>query len=60
MQVERDIKLVSSKTGLQPWMVMALVGVVVVLVVAGIAYCVFRFFRYITEFAGEVELSCIT
>ena len=45
MQVEREIKMVSKHTGLKPWMVFAIVGVVVVLVLIGIAVCVWRFCR---------------
>ena len=45
MQVEREIKMVSKHTGLKPWMVFAIVGVVVVLVLLGIAVCVWRFCR---------------
>ena len=55
MQVEREIKMVSKHTGLKPWMVFAIVGVVVVLLLLGIAVCVWRFCRSVKigEIGGE-------
>ncbi len=45
-QVEREINIVSKHTGLKPWMVFAIVAVVVLLVLLGIGVCVWRFCRY--------------
>ncbi len=49
-QVEREINIVSKHTGLKPWMVFAIVAVVVLLVLLGIGVCVWRFCRYIDLF----------
>ena len=46
VQVKKDIKLMSKETGLKPWMIMSLIGLVVVVAAAAAAFCVWRFFRY--------------
>ena len=45
VQVERDVDLVADKTGMKRWMVVGLIALVIVVAVAGIAFCTYRFFR---------------
>jgi len=44
-EVERDVDLVADKTGMKRWMVVGLIALVIVVAVAGIAFCTYRFFR---------------
>lgn len=44
-EVEKDIDLVAEKTGMKPWMVLAILGVIVVVILGLIGWCIFRFFK---------------
>jgi len=44
-ELEKDVNLVAEKTHMKPWMVLTIVGVIIVLVLAGIGWCIYRFFK---------------
>jgi synaptotagmin-1 len=44
-EVERDAVFVAKKTGMPTWVVLSLFGVIAVLIVGGLGFCVWRFFR---------------
>jgi synaptotagmin-1 len=44
-EVEKDVDIVSSTTGMKPWMVITLAAVIIVLVIGLVAFCFIRFFR---------------
>ena len=43
-EFEEDTNTVSNKTGLEPWMVLAIVGIVFLAFVVGAVFCIKKFF----------------
>merc|ERR1711963_992478 len=44
-EIEKDVNLVAEKTHMKPWMVLTIVGVIIVVVLALIGWCIWRFFK---------------
>lgn len=44
-EIEKDIDLVAEKTHMKPWMILAILGVIVVVILGLIGWCIFRFFK---------------
>merc|ERR1712037_207640 len=44
-EIENDIDLVAEKTHMKPWMILAILGVIVVVILGLIGWCIFRFFK---------------
>jgi len=44
-EVEKDVELVSSNTGMKPWMVITLASILIIFFIGLIAFCFIRFFR---------------
>lgn len=44
-EIEKDIDLVAEKTHMKPWMILAILGVIIVVILGLIGWCIFRFFK---------------
>jgi len=44
-ELEKDVNLVAEKTHMKPWMVLSIAGVILVVVLALLGWCIWRFFK---------------
>lgn len=44
-EFNKDVDIVAEKTHMKPWMVITIVIVIVVAIIAGIGWCIYRFFK---------------
>jgi len=44
-EFNKDVGIVAEKTHMKPWMVLAILGVIVVVILGLIGWCIFRFFK---------------
>ena len=44
-EIKKDVNLVAEKTHMKPWMVLAILGVIVLVIIGLIGWCIYRFFK---------------